>query len=131
MGNDLNRWIETKIKDNGWSISELARRAGVSQSYVSRVLSSKEKPGAKFYLGMAKAFDLPVSAIELLDRQGTVPNEDDQLFTFSEWMTILQELTPAQRVDLLKYAFRLMRGLDDEEDDAVSGEAGTAQPATG
>ena len=130
MGKDLNRWIERKLRETGWSIRELARRGELSDSYVSHVLSDRAKPGAKFYLGMAKAFELPVSAIELLDSDGTVPNEDDEPFTFSEWMTILQELTPAQRVDLLKYAFRLLRGLDDEEDDAVIGEAKPAPQAT-
>ena len=133
MGDDLNRWVEAKLKDYGWSIRELARRGGLSNSYISQVLSGRAQPGAKFYQGMAKAFDLPISVIELLDREGTIPtNEDDEPFTFSEWVAILEQLTPSERAELVKLAFRLLlsRRIPGEDSD-VSGEAGTAQPATG
>lgn len=59
MGKELNEWIEIKLRERGWSISELARQADLNNSFVSHVLSGRANPGPKFYQGMARAFDLP------------------------------------------------------------------------
>ena len=39
MGNQLRAWLQTELKTRGWSHSELARRAEVSQVSVSKFLS--------------------------------------------------------------------------------------------
>jgi len=116
MGNVLNKWIEAKLRLTGWSMRELARRAGLNQSYVSRVLSGRDNPGAKFYQGVAKAFDIPLSSIEILDKEGIVPDDEEPLedMSFGEWRAVLGQLTASQRIELLKYAFRLAIGKDDD-----------------
>ena len=114
MGKELNEWIEIKLRERGWSISELARQADLNNSFVSHVLSGRANPGPKFYQGMARAFDLPISIIEQLDKEGVVP-DDEQRLSISEWTLLLKQLTPAQRFELLKYGFELLRGSPDDE----------------
>lgn len=132
MSNQLNEWILSQLKERGWSIRELARRGGLSQGHISRVLSGENEPGAKFYVGMSKAFDLPLHAIELLDKSGDLPElEDDKNLSLKEWVVILEELNPDQRAALLKYAFHLLRGLDVDTTGTGTGAAKPVPKPTG
>lgn len=131
MSDHLSKWVSDQLNTRGWSIRELARRGDLTHSYVSAVIGGRSKPGAKFYVGMAKAFDLPVAVIEALDKEGIVPIEEtDEALTFVEWVTILQELTPGQRVEVLQFVFRLLRGSDDAAPSAARSEAGPAPQPT-
>jgi len=117
MGEELNSWLEGMLKQTGWSVRELARRAEVSQSYTSRVLSGKQEPGAKFYRGIAKAFDLTMDQVERLDREGVEPDDLDALgdeMTLREAYEIMKRLTPDKQKDLLRYA-RYIKTLPDDE----------------
>jgi len=119
MGEELNSWLEGMLKETGWSVRELARRAEVSQSYTSRVLSGKQEPGAKFYRGIAKAFDLAVSEVERLDREGVEPDSiSDAPITLREAWQILKGLDPEKQNDLLRYARYLNTLPSLESDDA-------------
>lgn len=132
MGKELNEWVTAKYQQAGWSMRELARRAGVSQATVSDVLSGKKNPGAKFYYGMAKAFNLPVAAIERLDMDGIDPEPEieDDLMSFAEWREVLGQLTPSERAELLKTAFRLLLNRNDgEEYSAAEGGVPAPQPS--
>jgi len=53
-GINLER-IKAFMTYNGWSEYELAKRMGVSYSYVNRVLSGKRTPGRKFIVGLINA----------------------------------------------------------------------------
>jgi transcriptional regulator with XRE-family HTH domain len=44
--------IKAFMTYNGWSEYELAKRMGVSYSYVNRVMSGKRMPGRKFIAGL-------------------------------------------------------------------------------
>lgn len=119
MGESLNQWITKKLKEKGWRQSELARQAGLDPSFISNVLSGKREPGAKFYLGMAKAFDIPITAIERLDKYGVEPDDLEADISLSEMIEISRQMTPQQRREALKYLLYLLRtgGADDEPDD--------------
>lgn len=47
----------------GWSYSETARRANVSQSMISKVMAYKASPGLDFCRGIAKALNLSPDAV--------------------------------------------------------------------
>ncbi len=109
MGNELREWITQKINGYGWSISELARRSDLSVGYTSRVISGQQKPGAKFYQGVAKAFDLTLEAIERLDREGIDPVSPDDPHTLDSILEIIKKMTPEQRRKVLEYAIFVLR----------------------
>jgi len=50
-------WLNDEIQSRGWSISELARRSGFSQSLASEVINEKMAPSANFVLRIALALD--------------------------------------------------------------------------
>lgn len=48
-------WIDAKLVDRGWSYNELARKAGLSQSFVSMVKNGQRGLSADFCIAIAKA----------------------------------------------------------------------------
>lgn len=86
-------------------MSELARRAGISHSYLSQVLSGQKKnPGAKFYTGMEKAFKLPAGSMERLDREGVDPEaggHDPERLTLREIYELGLGLSPQQQLGII------------------------------
>jgi transcriptional regulator with XRE-family HTH domain len=60
---EFGEWLAEELKQRAWSSSELARRAGISQSSVSNVLTGKQIPGLEFCKGVAKALDLPADRL--------------------------------------------------------------------
>ena len=115
MGKLLNDWIETRISNEGLSITGLANRMGISQSYLSHVLSGTKQPGPKFYRGIAKAFDLSIEAVERMDKLGQPPNEmsGDQLI--EELITLARRLPESERRQLVDFAIFLASRLQDDE----------------
>jgi transcriptional regulator with XRE-family HTH domain len=58
---DFPTWVLTETNRRGWSQATLAQRAGISLSTVRAVLiTSSRKPGRKFLLGIATAFEMPL-----------------------------------------------------------------------
>jgi len=56
---EFTTWLFEKMKNKGWTQSELATRAGVTETAISDVLSQRRKPGKKLCIGIARALDLP------------------------------------------------------------------------
>ena len=63
MSNKFADWIVQQINERGWSIRDLARRAGLAASTISDVINGNAKPGTKFYQGLARAFNIPFSIV--------------------------------------------------------------------
>lgn len=84
-------------------MNELARRSDLTSSYVSQVLSGKKEPGAKFYVGIAKAFDVPLKKIERLAKEGEIPSSDPAN-NLTELLEIAKELPPEELTLVLDYA---------------------------
>lgn len=108
MGKLLNDWLEAKIAAEGLSISGLATRMGISQSYLSAVLSGSKKPGAKFYQGVARAFGLPLDAVERLDRAGQQPEDSNSEDLLRDLLDLAQRLPDGERRLLLDFAIFLL-----------------------
>jgi transcriptional regulator with XRE-family HTH domain len=68
----LGEWLNGKLKERGWSQAELARRASISRTSVSDIISGKADAGASVATAIASA--LGVDEIEVLRRAGITRN---------------------------------------------------------
>jgi transcriptional regulator with XRE-family HTH domain len=53
------RWIEQELDKRGWRQSDLARRAGLSEATLSRILNGSRKAGPETCVGIAAALEVP------------------------------------------------------------------------
>jgi transcriptional regulator with XRE-family HTH domain len=60
---NLQTWMLREIEKRGWVHAELARRAKVSPSHVSRVLSGEAAPGLELVVGLSKALGVSTDDI--------------------------------------------------------------------
>lgn len=67
----MSFWLSDELNSRGWSIRELARRAGISHTTVADVLSEQRKPTAEFCIAIAKALNVPEEST--LRRAGILP----------------------------------------------------------
>lgn len=110
VSDSLNKWVHKQINAYGWSMRELGRRSGLSPSYISDVLAGKQEPGAKFYQGVAGAFDLTIESIEQLDREGVLPKNRAIEQDYQDLMEMAKKLSPDDLKDVLDYTiYRLRR----------------------
>lgn len=57
MQNTMVTWLTKELDDRGWSIRELARRAKISHTTISQVLSHQREPTWEFCAQIAQALD--------------------------------------------------------------------------
>lgn len=99
---NMTEWINEELNKRGWTMRELARRAGLGSSTLSLILSGQRKPGTRFCKKIAKA--LGVSPEEVYRHAGLLPDmpdEDDK--TFWEIVETIRDMTREQRKDLARY----------------------------
>lgn len=107
---EIGEWLERQLELRAWSSSELARRAGISQSSVSNVLTGKQVPGLEFCKGVAKALGMP--AEELLRMAGHLPPMPAPVVEEREALRLLRGLSGPMR----GVAMSLLRALDRSAD---------------
>ena len=66
METELSRWLNKRLADLGWSQRELARRANVSQTTVSEVISGKRKPTWNFCADIARPLGMDPDEVFVL-----------------------------------------------------------------
>ena len=127
---EIGEWLEGQLEERGWSSSELARRAGISQSSVSNVLTGKQVPGLEFCKGVAEALD--VRTEELLQQAGHLPPMPAPVVEEREALRLLRGLSGPMR----GVALSLLRALDSNANAshagaglAGAGRAGAADPS--
>ena len=102
MGDELKVWLTEELKKRGWSHSELARRAGISQFAVSSTLAGTRNAGADFCLKVALALDeLPEKVFRMAGLLPALPAPDDPNLT--ELRDLVENLPPAKRKQALDY----------------------------
>lgn len=95
MAEELTKWIVQQIEMNGWSMSELARRAGLSTTTISDVLAEKANPGTSFCNGVARALGVPPERVFRI--AGLLPpvvigqNEEKRQELDSYWVYLSEE----------------------------------------
>jgi transcriptional regulator with XRE-family HTH domain len=92
---EFGEWLATELKTRAWSSSELARRAGISQSSVSNVLTGKQIPGLEFCKGVARALNVP--ADRLLRLAGHLAPMPDSVAEEQEAMRLFRMLNGQMR----------------------------------
>ena len=112
---EISQWLDRQLKQRAWSSSELARRAGISQSSVSNVLTGKQIPGLEFCKGVAKA--LGVRTEELLQRAGHLPPMPEPVVEEREALRLLRGLSGPMR----GVALSLLHALDSSVGGADTG----------
>jgi transcriptional regulator with XRE-family HTH domain len=101
-------FLNAQINERNWSISELARRADVSQSLASDVVNGKLAPSERFCIRAARALSLPGDS--LLRLAGHLPSllpavEEEQAILYE-----IRKLPECGRRILLRF----LRGLVEE-----------------
>jgi transcriptional regulator with XRE-family HTH domain len=112
----IGEWLGQQLDRRAWSSSELARRAGISQSSVSNVLTGKQVPGLEFCKGVAQALGVP--AEELLRLAGHLPAMPAPVVEEREALRLLRGLNGPMR----GVALSLLRALDN----SAAGDVGAA-----
>jgi transcriptional regulator with XRE-family HTH domain len=102
------KWLMEEMTTNGWTNSELARRAGVVPSTVSMVLSRRQRPGLEFCVGIARALHVPPE--EVLRLAGLLPPLPSTVEEEEEIIAILRSLPANIRAVVLLE----MRGLKEQ-----------------
>ena len=101
--NELPEWLNEEIQDRGWSIRELARRAGITHAAISHVLNGSRQPGSGFCTAIARALQLP--AEEVFRRAGLLPRLEvgaQTDVTIQTVMDRLKYLTAEERQEVLE-----------------------------
>jgi transcriptional regulator with XRE-family HTH domain len=103
---EISQWLKQQLEQRSWSSSELARRAGLSQSSVSHVLTGRQVPGLEFCKGVAKALEMPPE--EMLRLAGHLPPLAEPVAEEREALRLLRGLSGPMR----GVALSLLRALD-------------------
>ena len=105
----LSKWLHQQIQQNGWSVRETARRAGLSHTAIHNVLGSNVTPSMDTYKGLSRAFDTPLE--QVLRLAGELPPLLTQQRMcnpmLDEGVRLLTVLSPVD----LGTAVRILRGL--------------------
>ena len=119
----LQDFILKQVGDRGWSLNELARRAGLSSGSISMVMSEQRRAGPVFCNGIARA--LKISPEEVFRRAGLLPPAPPENPSIIEVTRLFVKLSPEQR----EYVLTTMRALRQEQErKAAIGPV--AEPAT-
>jgi len=102
---EITSFLNKQVEERGWSISEFARRVGVSQTLASDVLNGKSEPSAKFVISAAGALDL--DPVWLLRMAEILPDIPPSVQEEEEVVRILRGLPPQQR----SFLITVVRGL--------------------
>ena len=84
---EMVTWLTKALKDKGWSLRELGRRANISHATISNILSGQSNPGLDFCIGIAKAFNIPTENV--MRMAGILPTTNTS--TKLEELTFLYE----------------------------------------
>lgn len=116
METEFATWLTGEMDRRGWSNSELARRAGVVPSTLSKIITGYNQPGIDLCNGLARALNLPPELI--FRRAGLLPKlpAPDQDATLSDLLDIARRLGKTERKTLAGVARVLLEQRNDYSD---------------
>lgn len=102
MSDRFRQWLADELTTRQYSHRAFAKRIGVSQTFVSRVLSGEKAPSLDFLLKVAAALDLsPVLVLTKADILPPEPPDADPALT--ELSELIRSLSPDQRLEVIRY----------------------------
>ncbi len=124
---ELVDWLKDRLRTNGWSHNELARRAGLSSAGVSVVMTERQKPGLEFCREVARALnEPPEKALRLAGLIPRVPEHDELI---DEILFYYDQMTPAAQENFVRIAQALAEGGEGYEVDEGTHRTPTADDA--
>jgi transcriptional regulator with XRE-family HTH domain len=103
--------MKTRIKalreDRGWTVAALAKRAGISASYVSEIENHRKTVNGRKIDALARAFG--VRPVDLIDESSVDPETVDHIRR-------LERLTEADRQAVFRHAIALDPGDGEAEE---------------
>lgn len=100
--NSFSVWLQGRIDEKGWSKSELARRAGISPTAVSDMLSGRRSVGTSNATAIAKAFNIPTD--EVLRAAGILPPKPTKTELIERILNLVEGLPSDEKQDVMDYA---------------------------
>lgn len=99
-------WLQKEIELRGISQRELARRAGLGNATVARILNETRNPGLDFCHAVAHALHVPVE--DVLRQAGLIEfNPDSETELTQALIDRLKYLTVAERKEIYELADQL------------------------
>lgn len=104
------KWLQDEMDKRGWSISEFARKSGITDPHLGRILRGDRKAGNDAANAIARAFELPPEVV--FRKAGLLPPTKDELDELEkEWQHLFDlAQTDEERQELIERArFELTR----------------------
>jgi transcriptional regulator with XRE-family HTH domain len=99
---NFGTWLTLQMKECGWSSRETARRAELSPTLITNIVSQGDSPSFDTCAALARAFNKPVT--ELLHLAGLVPADPGYDSETEELLHLFRQLDDVGRQDLLDLA---------------------------
>ena len=99
--NTFSGWLLVEMKERGWSQSELARRAGVSPTAISDVLSGRRNIGKDLATSIAEALRIP--AKQVFSEAGLLPTDKGVNKEIEQIIHEAEGMTKDEQLELLSY----------------------------
>ncbi len=106
----FGRWLLDELDARRWSMRELARQTGVSESTISRIVSGKRNPSSALCRRMAEALRVPPERV--FRQAGLLPNYPQESPRMKEALYLFRELPEDERRRILL----IMRTLLEEQE---------------
>lgn len=95
-------YLESNLRQRGWTQADLARKSGLDSSLVSNFFAGRRNVGAASAVSIARAFNV---APEIVFRKaGLLPNVPEATAEEEQLLYLFRQMTPDQRRDVLEYA---------------------------
>jgi transcriptional regulator with XRE-family HTH domain len=88
-------FIKEELSKRNWSHAELARRGGISQAHISRVMKGGYQPGFGFLFSISKCMNYPIEF--LLQKAGFI---EKKIFKTNNELELIETLSKLEKSDL-------------------------------
>ena len=101
---DFADWLKQQLAEKGWKVAELARRSGVTPSYLSRVIRGERYIGHEAAKAIAGPMGLTVSEIKIAAglEKPTPPTDTPEIKEINEAFAYLSPDEQAYWAGMLK-----------------------------
>lgn len=104
MADNFSEWLVKELNKSGWTQSELARKANVSRTAISDVISNKHSAGSELCSAIARALNLPPETV--FRAAGLLPPAPPDTEYQEQILHLLRQLPPDEQkryLELLQF----------------------------